>query len=81
MEYFAVVSTITDWVFRGYVNGEFVVSPTAEFCKQAVDNNWEVRGDSYWNVNQVGASANSNQYTIDQQLTLGIIKKEISQYG
>lgn len=75
------VSTITDWVFRGYVNGQLVINPSGEFCQRVYDEKWPVQADAYWNVNLVGASSNGNQTNIDGQLTQEIIKKEMAQHG
>jgi glycosyltransferase involved in cell wall biosynthesis len=75
------VSTISDWVFRGIVNGQYVVNPSEKFCKQAQDENWAIKSDAYWNVNEVGASANQNQYNIDHQLSQVIIKTEMGKHG
>jgi glycosyltransferase involved in cell wall biosynthesis len=72
------VSLFYDWVWRGIVNGEFVVNPKYDFCQQAQQENWKIQADAYWNVNEIGASANSNQYAIDRRLTDEIIARERS---
>lgn len=71
-------SIFTDWVWRGIVDGEFVINPFSEFCQKAMDENLVIESDAYWNVNDIGASANGNQTGIDDRLSREIIKYESS---
>lgn len=76
----ARVTLCTPWVWRGEVNNKILVNPSRKQCEQIVSApmTYIKSVEGYWNVNTIGASANTNQYAIDDQLSNEIIKKDLA---
>lgn len=75
----ARVCLVTPWVWRGEVDGKLLINPNVSICKDIIEKKKQITSvEGYWNVNEVGASANASQYSLDEQLSNEIIKKELA---
>jgi len=74
------LSRVADWVWRGRIEGELVIAPSAEVCKAhpAAEG---IEHDSSWTRNPVGATANTVQTRDDAELSYGIIAAERHSLG
>jgi len=70
------VAKLVSWVWRGTCNEELIINPSLEACKVIMSRPTQIKPDGVWNVNQIGASANSDVYNRDSGVTTRIIEKE-----
>ena len=71
------ISRLTNWMWRGIYDGNFLCNPPESMMQEMFAKKQElVKPDAYWNINEVGASANAEIYSQDRQLSTKFINEE-----
>lgn len=70
------VSRLTNWIWRGLYKDDLIINPLDEQIPLINNNIDLIHPDAYWNVNIIGASANTDIYNKDRVLSTNLINNE-----